>query len=310
MKFVKRLLAGIAIGIASAIPGVSGGTVAVILKVYESITWSVSNIFKHFKQAIVILLPILLGVILALIPCIFLFDKALQYFVFGIVCLFAGFMLGSLPSLYKEIKEEEKTKKRISILIVAALIAIAIGVGSVFLGKGIDVSSHMKNPEWWFFIILIPVGILASAALVVPGISGSMLLLIIGFYQPLLNTVTEWFKNITSGNWSTTGTTFAILGCFLVGVLIGFFFISKLMNYLITSHRTITYFAIFGFVVGSIITLFFNNTIYNYYVAWANRTQIGLDPEIEIAIGVALLILGTMVVYFLFKKYQPKEIKE
>ena len=88
---LKRLLAGIGIGIGSAIPGVSGGTIAVIFGVYEKIVWAVSNLFKFFKEAFRVLLPTLLGLVLALIPTVYLMDKALYGFVFGVICIFAGF---------------------------------------------------------------------------------------------------------------------------------------------------------------------------------------------------------------------------
>ena len=62
--WIKHLLSGIAIGVGSSIPGVSGGTIAVILHVYEKIIWAISNIFKKFKEAIIILLPFLVGVVI------------------------------------------------------------------------------------------------------------------------------------------------------------------------------------------------------------------------------------------------------
>ena len=95
-KWLKTLLSGMAIGFGSAVPGVSGGTIAVIFKVYDKIIWAVSNIFKHFKEAFRVLLPTLLGVVIALIPTIYLMDKALNGFVFGVICIFGSYQVVKL----------------------------------------------------------------------------------------------------------------------------------------------------------------------------------------------------------------------
>ena len=221
-EWFKTLLAGMGIGVGSAIPGVSGGTIAVILKVYEKILWAISNIFKQFKRAVIYLIPVLLGVVLALIPTIYLMDKALNGFLFAIICLFAGFIVGSIPGITDEVKGEPIKKAHIIALVVAFIIAIGIGVASVLIKA--DVSSIMVNPKWWVYIILIPVGVLASTALVVPGLSGSMILLVIGFYKPLIgNTVEVVRQCLLENNWSNLGQQVGILACFAIGVIIGFY---------------------------------------------------------------------------------------
>ena len=108
--FFKKLFAGIGIGVGAAIPGVSGAAIAVIFKIYEAIIWAVNNIRKQFKRAMSTLVPVLLGIIIAIIPCVIIFNKALESFVFGTVCAFAGFLIGSLPSVKDEIKGEKITK--------------------------------------------------------------------------------------------------------------------------------------------------------------------------------------------------------
>ena len=130
-EWFKTLLAGMGIGLGSAIPGVSGGTIAVILKVYEKILWAISNIFKEFKRAVIYLLPVLLGVVLAVIPTLYLMDKALNGFLFGIICLFAGFIIGSIPGITDEVKGQIIKKWHIITLVIALLVAVGLGVASV-----------------------------------------------------------------------------------------------------------------------------------------------------------------------------------
>ena len=302
---LKRLLAGIGIGVGSAIPGVSGGTIAVILHVYESFIWSISHLFKEFKKAIVILLPIVLGIVIGLVPTIILMDKALEGFIFGVVCVFAGFIVGSLPKITAEVKGKPVKPIYIIILVAAFLITVGLGVGSVVAKS--DVSAHFANPEAWFYIILIPVGLIASIALVVPGISGGMMLILVGFYKPLINSTVDTAKACLAGDWSHFGIQMAILGCFGIGVIIGFFLVSKLMNFLLNGFHDATFYGILGFVLGSIIALYINYEIWEYYTLWAEGGQGFLKKEIEIPLGIALFLI-CMVLSYLLVRYENKHL--
>ena len=307
-NWFKVFFSGMAIGFGSAVPGVSGGTIAVIFGVYEKIIWAVSNIFKHFKEAFRVLLPTLLGLVIALVPTIYLMDKALNGLLFAVICLFAGFIIGSIPGIKDEVKDVKPIYKHIIFAIIAALLAIGLGVGSV-LAKA-DMSPYFVSTPVWFYFLLIAAGLISSVALVVPGLSGGMILLLIGFYTPLITTTTDTLKNCLSGDWSNFGNLVAILGCFLVGVLIGFFLVSKLMHFLLEKYHDVTFYAIIGFVLGSIVALFFNFEIYEYYVMWANGGQGYLKFAIEIPIGIVLLIGATIASYLLVKYKRKVESKK
>ena len=310
-SFFKKLLSGIAIGVGAAIPGVSGGTIAVILNVYTDIVTAISNLFKQFKKSFLVLAPVLLGVIIAIIPCIILFNLAFQGFIFGIVSLFAGLIIGSFPSLTDKVKNKERKPSYIVILIITLFIALGLGIASALLGNKINLDNHFIHPEWWFYLILIPVGFLAASALVIPGISGSMILLILGFYTPLLKYTVAWCKEFLEGNWKNFLPLFGIIGCLAIGIIIGFFFISKVMSYLLKTKEIPTYYGIIGFIIGSTITLFFNDTIYNdCYKLWANNTYPGLSWYIEVPIGIILLIGGAILAYQLVRYQRKIETKE
>ena len=306
--WLKIFLAGIGIGVGAAIPGVSGGTIAVILKVYEKIIWAVSHLFKEFKKAFKIVLPTLLGVIIGLIPTMVLMKFALEGFVFGVVCIFAGYIIGSLPSLRKEVSDEKPKSIYIALLILSALIAITLGVLSVVIK--VDLSTNFETPEIWFYFVMIPVGFVASVALVVPGLSGSMILLLLGFYRPLIDSTVGTMEQVLHGDFSHLGIQVGLLGGFAVGVILGFFLISKVMQYLLSKYHHATFYAIIGFVVGSVIALFFNFEIYEYYLVWAKGSYIFMPLYIEIPVGIVLLGLAIFGSYKLSKLQERYSIEE
>lgn len=303
-SWLKSILAGIAIGISSAIPGVSGGTVAVIFKVYEKILWAVSNIFIQAKKAVIILLPILIGLVIGIVPTIILVDKALINFLFGLICVFAGFIIGSIPQITSEIKNAHKKTSNYICLSITALIAILLGLGSI-IAKSDTTSLFMEHP-WWFYLVMIPVGFVSSSALVIPGISGGLILILLGFYSPLINFTVDILKECLTGNWSRFPSHFGLLMCFLIGVIIGFYLVSKLMNTLLKKHHDITFYGILGFIAGSIVSLFLNYKIWGYYVCWSQGNHGYLIKEVEIPLGIALLIISSICAYLVVKRYSKQ----
>ncbi len=298
-QFFKRLIAGLGIGAGAAIPGVSGAAIALILHVYQDIIDAVNNFRKRFGWAIKVLIPILIGIMIAVITCIIVFHLAFEYCMFALICVFAGFLIGSFPGVTDEVKGVQITKKHTVAAVIAGVFVISLGVLSVILGsKGSSVSSAFKEMPIWLYFVLIPVGAVAAVALTVPGFSGSLILLIIGFYRPLMDNATLWGKEVlgvgTSQSWSHFPHLLGMIGCFGIGCLIGVVLISKLMSVLLKKYHDMTYFVIIGFILGSIGVLFFNFDIFNYYCVWGGKIIENINPimPVYVEIPVGLLILG------------------
>ena len=312
--FFKRLLAGLGIGAGAAIPGVSGAAIALILHVYNDIIEAVNSFRKKFGWAIKVLIPILIGIMIAVIACVILFHLAFEYCMFTLICVFAGFLIGSFPGITDEVKGVEIHKKHIISAVIAGVFVISLGILSVVLGsKGSSVSQAFNEMPVWLYFVLIPVGAIAAVALTVPGFSGSLILLIIGFYRPLMDNATLWGKEIVHGSWEHFPHLLGMIGCFGLGCLIGVVLISKLMSLLLKKYHDITYFVIIGFVIGSIGVLFFNYDIFNYYRVWAGASIENINPimPIYIEIPVGLLILaGTCVLSYLLVRYNRKSKSE
>ena len=315
-EWFRRLVAGMAIGTGAAIPGVSGAAIAVIFRVYEDIINAVNNFRKKFGWAITVLIPILIGVLIAVAVCIVLFHLAFRHLMFVLMCLFAGFLIGSFPGITDEVKGEKLDLQRILFIAVGALFVIALGVASVVAGLyGTPVSSLFMDPiPWYLYIILIPVGAVAAVALTVPGLSGSLILLIIGFYRPLVDNAEGWAKATLTGDFSHTLPLLGVIGCFGIGCLIGVVLVSKIMNILLKKWRIETFFTIIGFIGGSLVVLFFNLEIFNYYCSWAgeeiaNVQQI-MPMWLEIIIGFIVLAVCAFSSYQLVIVQRKKANKE
>lgn len=325
-RTIKDILSGMLMGIACAIPGVSGGTMAIMMGVYDRHLDHMDGLRKHFIKNFIPLLPLLVGIVAGVIPAVILFNLAFEGFVFGIVSLFAGFILGGIPGLTDEIKGKPVKKTNIIILIIAALLAIGFGIMSIFLKEGLNLLGNFNmdsagdwikggSVSWWIYLVIIPIGFLAALSLIVPGISGSMLLLVLGFYTPLLKTV-NWWKDLLKGN-GTIEEFLSVMGiylCLLVGIIIGFFAMVKLMKYLLEKHRVATYYGIIGFVLGSLISLYSNGDIFAYYNNWINPTfNTWMPMWLEIVVGIVLLSLGAFGSYMLVRysrKQKEKGIAE
>jgi len=294
-----RLIAGIGIGTGAAIPGVSGAAVALIFRVYESIINSVNGFTKHIKKSVSTLLPILIGIFVAVVVCIIVFNWAFEHCMFLLICVFAGFLIGSFPSILSEVKGVPLTKKNVTISIIGGIIVLGLGILSIILGKkGIEVTPYFDElfVNWWLIIVLFFVGIIASVALTVPGFSGSLVLLILGFYRPLIDYATKWGRQLLHGNFDNTLALFVMILVFGLGCLVGVVFVSKLMSTLLEKHHNSTFFAIIGFIVGSFFVLFFNYQIWQYYMVWGGSEISTINPTIKqsMEIPVGILLIGIM----------------
>ncbi len=270
--FLINTAKGAAIGVAMIIPGVSGGTLAVLMKVYDKMIDSISNLRKHFLESVKFLFPILLGAVLAFAAAYFPLKKALEYAPFPTMLLFAGLMAGSCPKLFADDRKNGFKKTDIIAILIPLIAVIAI----CFIPglKEADLSSSMP---WYQYILVAIIGVVASCALVVPGISGSMLLMIFGYYAPVLGLFSAVFK--------TPLHAIAVLACFAVGVVVGFFTIAKLMQILLKKFPRVTGWAIFGFVVGSVPAVII--TFFNQYGA-------GILNALQISLGVVMFIVGAI----------------
>lgn len=291
-NFISYLLKGLAIGTAAIIPGISGGTIAFMLGIYDQIIEAIVSLRRHTKKSLELLLPVGIGIVVAIGLLTYPMGLALIYAPFPTVTLFAGFILGSLPQLRKDLPVTLNLRAWV-FLFVPAIIAMLLGVFSV-IGE-LDATSVLTGDAFLPKLSLIVVGLLGVSAFVVPGISGSMLLLSIGFYEPILSSLRRLLDNLFDLNGLIPEViNFGLLG---VGALVGFVVISVVMKWLLTHHRQDVNLAVFGFILGSLVAIFYNYEMVPVYEQ--------LDVFM-VVLGVITLTLGGYISLELNKRYATR----
>jgi putative membrane protein len=242
---------GMFIGMANAIPGVSGGTIAVITGIYEPIIDALGSVFSRegaWKKKIPAVLPLLIPVIIGVFTGIAVFANLLEYLFEQVPMqtqfLFIGLILGSLPFL---IKQTGKTTFKPGYLIPLVL-SFALLIWMAFKNADIgDRSSILASQQVIRDVsisnafLLIFVGMIATGTMVVPGVSGSFLLVLIGMYGTFVHMFTE--QNLP------------VIGFFMIGAILGLLIISKVISVLLEHFHGYTYYGIIGLVVGSVASL-------------------------------------------------------
>lgn len=244
-NFFLNVLKGALMGIALIIPGFSGGTVAVVLGIYYGLVSAVSGLFRHFSRNFLYLLPFAIGMVLAVVALIVPISAALEYLPLPTICLFVGLMLGGVPPIAAEAGKPNKFA-----YVAAFIIACAVAVGLCFI-PALGDADRSASPTAGTYFSLLGVGFTGACGFVVPGISGSMILMVLGYYNYILGAGRELLS------LTNVGTNILIILVFAVGVIIGFFVISMIMKALLTRYKRGTYYAILGFIAGSVFTLFY-----------------------------------------------------
>ena len=290
----KSALLGFSVGLAVIVPGISGSTVAIIFKLYDAFLYAVSNLFKQFKRCFFFLLPIAIGIVIGLAVGFITVQKALEFIPFAVVGGFAGLMCGAFPAVKDELKGARLTKKRIALFIAGACIPVAVALCSAFFSGG----GNKDFSAWWRIALCLPIGAAVGLTQVVPGLSASAILMSIGYFTPLVESVHVAF-------WKENPIIFLTYAALGIGFLCGIFFASGALTKTFEKARHTAYFVIVGLSLGSIVAMFCNVEIVAVYRQWAQTGIVWKD----LWLGAALFVIGAAVAYLLVR-YQRKKDAE
>lgn len=235
MTFLLNCAKGIAIGAGAILPGISSGVLCVIFGIYEKLLDSILNFFKDIRKNIKFLLPIFIGIVIGVLS----FSKILNYLLFQFPIqtksIFIGLILGSIPSLLKEVNHKSNFKFH---YLIYTLLSFVFGIGSVILENYISINSISSN---FNVVYLILSGFIMSVGIVVPGISSTIILMLMGVYSAYLSSISSIY--------------FPILLPMGIGLILGCILFMKLTNFLLNHFYAQTFYTIIGFTLGSIFVL-------------------------------------------------------
>lgn len=280
---IKSILKGMLIGIANIIPGVSGGTMMVSMGIYDKLIHCITHLFSEFKESVKFLFPIAIGMGIAIIASAFGLEWLFERFPIQANLLFIGLILGSLPILWKNVKGN---RMKIGHLIAAlAFFAVVVGLAAFGGAEGAaaDMSFGVVN-----VLKLFVVGVIASATMVIPGVSGSMVLMLLGFYQPILGAITDFIEALTSFDMDGILVGIGILAPFGIGVVAGIFAVAKLVEIIFEKFPLYAYWAIIGLVVASPVAIALMG-------GFAALSGMGAMMILHLVMGAAALIVGFIV---------------
>lgn len=243
---IKNILKGAVIGLANIIPGVSGGTMAVSMGIYDKLIHCITHIFSEFKKSVMFLLPIFIGAGIALVGLSFLIEGAFARFPLQTNLLFIGLIVGGLPAIIKKVKGNSIRLPHI----VACVLFFAFVVGMAAIGEGegasADLSFGFLNVVKFFFV-----GIIASATMVIPGVSGSMILMLMGYYYAIIETINTFIKALLAFDMPVLLQCMGVLVPMGIGIVVGILGIAKIVEIVFEKCPLLAYWAIIGLIVAS-----------------------------------------------------------
>ncbi len=291
-QFITNIIYGCIIGIANIIPGVSGGTMAVVLNIYDRLIDSVIGIKKHVKESILFLLPVLIGGAAGIFGFAVLLNEYLfKYYPMPTFFLFIGLIVGSLPLVFRKALETKFSP--LSVIPMAVFFGIMIGL--IFLDPGektsadaVTVASFSINIGSWAYLFF--GSILAAMCMIIPGVSGSMILMILGLYPTVLGAISYLKQDLMQSAM--------ILLPVGLGVIIGLLGGAKLIDVCLKKVPQMTFFAIIGLMIGSLPTIYLNSVKYNAATITASGADIAqynyghFGFDITGIISIATFIIG------------------
>ena len=281
VDYIKLFFKGVFMGIADAIPGVSGGTIALLLGIYEELISTISGLnfnlitklknngFKSFWESLNgnFLITLVLGIVISLILFVKISASLLTSHPLYVWSFFLGLILATVYVIYKLIESWNLVN------IISTLLMIAFSI--ILTSDSLNISDDTN-----LFYILI-CGIIASSAMILPGISGSLILVILGVYKILV----EALDNLDV----------KIISSFIVGAVIGVISFSKILKWLFKNYKSLAYSIMLGLVIGSIEKIW----------PW-NKSFSAELSNLDLFLSISLVILGFIIVFLLEKTKKVK----
>ncbi|WP_298766630.1 DUF368 domain-containing protein [uncultured Polaribacter sp.] len=249
--YITNGLKGLAMGAADVVPGVSGGTIAFITGIYEELIGTIDNlnlnIFKTWQKEgfkkmfttynLGFLISLFLGVFISIISLAKIISHLLDNHPILVWSFFFGLVLASIIYIGKQIEKWN----------VLTFVAIILGATIAYY---ITIASPATAPDEWYYYLFS--GAIAIIAMILPGISGSFILVLLGSYSLVLEALTNFIEGLLAGDWEIIKTNFIKVFTLIIGCLVGIKLFSKILKWMFANKKNITLAVLTGFMIGSL----------------------------------------------------------
>ena len=249
MKLLNQILRGVVIGVANIIPGVSGGTMMVSMGIYDTLIHCITHLFSEFKQSIKTLLPYAVGMVLGIVVLASVLEFLFATYPLPTYTAFIGLILGGLSPLVKKVDRKKLNAVSIAAFVLFfALIVVMALTGDVTNPETLDLNVGQV-------LLLVVIGCIASATMIIPGVSGSMVLMLLGYYTPVLNAINNLKDAVFALDFGAMMNPVFTLLPFGIGIVLGIFGVAKLIEWLLSRFPTPTYCGVLGLVIASPVAI-------------------------------------------------------
>ncbi|MCL2140799.1 MAG: DUF368 domain-containing protein [Dehalococcoidia bacterium] len=289
LRIIKNFLNGLAFGITETVPGVSGSTIAIMLGFYDEAIHSINHFSLDYRRSFRFVIPLLIGIALGILIFSSIMDFLLDNYSFPTMALFIGLVVGIIPQVHSKVRAHPYRFEFKTVILVIVPIVLLVVLSFMKNPEPTEPAEAIKTISIPFMVFILLAGIIAAAALVVPSISGSFILLLLGLYHLVM-------YSVSSIRLAFSDTTLLLNVCkvlcpLAIGILIGGFSMSKLIEKLLKSHHKVTFSIILGLLIGSVFVLFSDSSTY----------QSGMST-LMVILGVFTFACGVTASFMLSKK--------
>lgn len=245
-EFIINIFRGMVIGLANIIPGVSGGTMMVSMGIYDKLIMLLTHFIKKFKEAVKLLIPLAIGMLLAIAVLSKVITKMFEQIPLQTTLLFIGLIIGGLPVIFKRVKGKKVGVPQV----IAFAVFFVMVIGLAMMGEGESASADITL-NFMNIVMLVFVGIIAAASMVIPGISGSMIMMILGYYTVIIGTISGFIDALKAMDMAAIMSACGVLIPFGIGVLVGVVAVAKLIEFVLSKYEQTAFWGIIGLIVAS-----------------------------------------------------------
>lgn len=282
MEYLNELFKGVVIGVANILPGISGGMLAITMGVYDKIIHAVNRLFKEPVKSIRVLFPYGIGAMVGIVFLSLAFEYLFHTYPLQTKMAFLGLIAGGLPSLFSRAGGRDEADRNKGFLISALTAAFVICFtvfGTMSLASGRAGGEMVLGSGRFWILTMILIGLLAAGTMVVPGVSGSMIMMMLGVYEPLLRLNNSCIRAVFSLDLPSLLSGGLVLAPYFIGLAGGIFVFARIIEHLLSSHEKRMYQIIIGLVFSSPVVVLWNTP-------WKEI------KAYEILFGLALGLLG------------------